>query len=586
MLLVPRKPFLFAVGGKPMISVPHGLDDANGPKPISCDITQITDDCFHIDYVIEVCLTDCTNATGQVAGAVAGVAGALASPSWLSLRFVMSHDIDEYGYSTLGWQGKIICKSDILFKGGPDSLRGAVTPLPLPGFLRKSHYAVSADGLALEFNISDTEMYMTPPPGAVKASGTKTVSTPNGAKFMIDVNLRLEGRKDMNKKDLMEMAVAIAYDNVQRSSPIDLRGQTVLLKASFEEEMYGPGVSVHIQTIANNPLKTVKAQKTGGTLGRILGGFGFGAEVGKVAFEKLIRKTEGRRSPGEIIDTFNFGGDPLGSHKDAPMFMTYGNHGYLPLINLVASTFNDPCLQRSLSLPSQQVTDSTLRSTSIPGGTQLKNLLTPIGIFGRPQQSSVAPILGGISDGIQRGEVLASQDVSTISIVRDIDLFDDVAGDLFVAAETVNGVWDEYFCQFAYFKDTGKRAFPAMQSGGGTAFVQLHDTTTTVKVQWMGKKIGEPPAIPNAESLDTNLVFLDSFKNYPNVEIVGDGTLAYTQSGEYTYGVLDPDALEEQWPIPPWLNQDQGGLDSQRYAMAINDDVAVEAAGQIVGVGA
>lgn len=599
MLLVPRRAFSMSVGGREMIAVSaidadgNALDDANGPKPISCDISQITESTFKIDYAIEVCLTDCDNLSALRNN---GNRGAAVRPEWLSMRYTMSHDINEEGYSTISVDGGLTCKSSLLASGGPDTLRGMVTPLPIPGFKRHSKYTISADGLTLHFSITDTEMYITPPPGTVKARGTHTVSTPNGGKFIIDVNLTLEGRKETPKKDLLQMAVAIAYDRVERSTPATLKGMTILAQGSFTDEMYGPGVTVHLQAIANGPKVIREQKKASAALKSILNTATFGTTA---MLDALFseQKKQGDREIKKIIDNFEFGGDPLGSSRNAPILMTFGERGYLPFLYLIASGFNDPCLLQMVSLPAQEVGVKTglinQAIKSVKGG-----LINPaaannnLNTGGDAGLKTAGEVLNANAANLQKGVVSANvaslSDSSTISIASSLEAFSDTGDSPYVAAETTSGVWEYHAVKYSYHRDTGKRAMPAMQAGATVAYPKIHDDVMTIKVQWVVKKTGEPPTIPNPEPADDNYVLLDAIEGYPSVDVAGDGeSVQYTHEGEYLYGVVDWTEVDKDWPIPPWLAINRSELEAIKLGEAIDGSTAGNAAeGQLKTVGA
>jgi hypothetical protein len=436
MLLQPRKAFLYQAtdnnGVVDLLRVDAGgdgqaLDADNGPKPVSCDIIQVSEGTWIIDYVIDVAVQDCT-----------------ASQLFASNRFETTHDIDAKGYSTITTLGKVFVRSDM--RKSPDALRWVVTP-PLPkGFKRKSMYQIHEDGLSMLYRITDTEMYLAPPLNAVEATGRFTITAvPPGAILWAQCDVRLEGRKNMPKRQLMETAILIAlrrleaggaardpikgkpwveggsvseelYDNVvevQLKGRI-LAGTTVLKEGDQYNLFYGfwtgflgaaQGAFVPGQALAAGPLaanwsaKKIMSADLGTTLNSVRDSIADAIRRAKAAAglaagdkqsdDKIARPRGPGDKPGEngadkapaapfasfegtLLD--RFGALPEGSDQDGTV--DPGLRGNLNFMTFVAAAFRDPC-----------VADAALRNVPRPpvkgggGGGQGVPVTVPIGNF-------------------------------------------------------------------------------------------------------------------------------------------------------------------------------------------------------------
>jgi len=202
MLWQPRKPLNFEVDGDSVIAVLGGLDSNNGPKPTAVEVTQVTDRTFRIEWEVEVALGGCDEVVQK----------------WASNRWEQEHAIDERGYSMFTTTGVVWVRSDMLIN--PDGLRG-ITPPPLHRDFRRTYdFRLQKDGLALHYRIHDTQEYLLPPKGCVKAEFKRGVETINGGAWTAVVKLGLEGFKGMPKKQLINTAVVMAIDGINSLRPI------------------------------------------------------------------------------------------------------------------------------------------------------------------------------------------------------------------------------------------------------------------------------------------------------------------------------------------------------------------------------
>jgi hypothetical protein len=272
-LLRPRRPFKYSQvdeGGETVLLEATADTEAdNGPKPVSCTITQMADRTWRIEWEIDVAVQDCT-----------------AYQEFASNRFETTHDLDEKGYSTVTTLGRVFVRSDM--KRSPDALRPVITP-PVPkGFRRKSMYQVAEDGLSMAYKFTDQEFYLAPPKNAVVAKGRFSITTvPPGAVMWAQVDVHLEGKKDMPKKQLMESAVLLALRRLEFADLVadPIRGKPFVEGGSMSEELWDNVVDVTLRGRIRVGSRLVGGNDQfqfarGFWKGIFSGAFGIGANIG------------------------------------------------------------------------------------------------------------------------------------------------------------------------------------------------------------------------------------------------------------------------------------------------------------------
>ncbi len=261
-LLTPRKRLQVLTNGIDLIPPPQILgastvigtvDAKNGPQPQHCNITQLTNSTFWLNYRIVAHYVEIPkkDSGGNTLRPFVNNPG---NPV-LSNRWSETVDLDNCQFSRRTRQGRIFVRSDNIFAASPDALRSAMAVTGVPkGFLRESSsYTISPDGLALQYRITDQEQFKMPPSPAFEAEGTYTESSvsPNGAKRIGQVQLRLKGDKFTPQRDLYQTAVSVAAAKAFLPAAT-LNGQAyqVALIQSFaiRVNMYQNEVECNIQT--------------------------------------------------------------------------------------------------------------------------------------------------------------------------------------------------------------------------------------------------------------------------------------------------------------------------------------------------
>jgi hypothetical protein len=172
----------------------------NGPKVKIFNVTQVVGDTsLRVEVEFEICKLEC-DALGNCSN-TSGV---------LSNRWSCIDEIDQNFYTTRTFQGKLRTVSSRI---NANSFRDYVVPPLQPGMRRQSmEFAVSTDGLHLEYTIVDREVAFAPPAPATSWSMSHTESATRQGElgFFSEVNVTLGGDRLCDPKLLISIAVAIA----------------------------------------------------------------------------------------------------------------------------------------------------------------------------------------------------------------------------------------------------------------------------------------------------------------------------------------------------------------------------------------
>lgn len=261
MLLSPRRPLSFSVGGDTLFSVGNlaaatAIDAKNGPKPLHCTITRITDASYLVDYAIECHVNQCgTSSAGQ--------------PNYVSHRWTETIDIDRHAMSKKTRVGRVIARSDMVTNADL-ALRGLVSSPLEPDMQRiSSQYTLSPDGLQLSYQFVDEEQYIAPPSPASEAEGEYSESTNDGAVRYGEVRLMLRAAKLTSKGILLARCLQIAVSKLQMAGGVaigqfdnntaDPRKNTMLVIGTIRENLYRNEVEVRVRAM----LKTMTVRRAG-----------------------------------------------------------------------------------------------------------------------------------------------------------------------------------------------------------------------------------------------------------------------------------------------------------------------------------
>ena len=242
-LLAHRKRLSIVFNGTDLVpakqtGITGDVDAMNGPRPMSCDITQLTNTTFFIRYRIVAHYWESHDESPNVP--VPNNPG----NNVLYNRWSESQEIDGRGFSRRVREGKFVIRSDNRAGQIADTFRSQMAVVGVPtGFLRESSsYTVDPSGLGLAYRIVDQEVFKQPPNPAFEAVGSYTESfARGGASRFGEVRVNLKAAKGVFQRVLLDVAVAVA------SSKIGANGAVAVFEnSSVTVNMYDNEVSVHL----------------------------------------------------------------------------------------------------------------------------------------------------------------------------------------------------------------------------------------------------------------------------------------------------------------------------------------------------
>lgn len=232
---------------------PTGKDLNNGPKVRVIGLTQITGDTLiRAELEFEICKMEC-DPNGSLYNA-SGV---------LSNRWTVSDDIDNNRQTTRTWSGTLRTMTSVV---NANSFRGLVVPKLQEGFRRDSmHFLVSEDGLSLQYQVTDREIAYSAPSPATSwdLSTTERVERSGQNHNYVDVDVRLSGDRNVDKKRLVQLATAIADAKVFGGNK--QRNNAFVESISYTDTYGDNGSSIALR------LTAIRTGRPGGNDGAIFG---------------------------------------------------------------------------------------------------------------------------------------------------------------------------------------------------------------------------------------------------------------------------------------------------------------------------
>lgn len=513
-LLVPRRVLSFQFNGIELIPRITGLrgyvDAQNGPKPQFCSITPVTNETFLLQYHIIAHYWECPSIDPDEDPLVAN----RASGPVLFNRWTERVEIDDKNYSKRTREGKFMIRSDNPQGLTVDRLRAEMVSVGVPqGFLRESsEYAVTPDGLALEYRVVDQEVFILPPAPAFKAEGEYIeTSTRFDAKRHGEVRVHLVGDKKADKAKLLEKAVQIGASKLYTRNFANNTFLGVLEYATFKIELYENDVEIRFRALLN-------PDSDNSGRGRIQELWGF--RLDKIAETPLS-------TAGTI----------------APAYTLRGN---VPLL-LQAAAYYDPCLQQRLNCSTGQFNFGLAPGTAgaireNPGASSAASPIAP----DNPQIcTQLAPGAG----------------MATLTAISP----DDFQARYLRLSTFDRSIWTDYVVQNRYEGDGHRYMLPVARAAGTTgtgpaAFVTLAAPTLLWIADWTATRTLNKPLIPRATLPDSNWVLMDQHLEPDMVTVGPDGvTPIYRISGAYVYGHREPESdisANVAFGRPPWLTDD------------------------------
>lgn len=255
-LLKPRLPFVMTVDGNELISV-GAPDIAGGPYPRDLHIKQITgNNIMMVNFRIDCHRQDCIQELQEV----------------VSNRYEISHEYDQNAYCTRRVSGQLVANGILVGRTiDRSAVRAFVVPALPHGWVRESmSFMPRSDGLRLNYQIVDKEVYRVPPTragdpdrvGATKAQASFTLRSGHwGVTSFADISVVLEGSKATPKHIITKQAFAIALSRTRLQVPPGQQaedfGPDILEQVSVTEELFENKVSLNLT------VRKVKEMKVG-----------------------------------------------------------------------------------------------------------------------------------------------------------------------------------------------------------------------------------------------------------------------------------------------------------------------------------
>ena len=205
-------------------TVPGQVDAKNGPQPKFCSILQATNTTFIISFHVIAHYWE--NLKIQDSASQLQLTKNDTGGNCISNRWSETVELDDCMQSTRTREGTFIIRSDNAGAVLADQLRSQMAVVGIPaGFLRESaRYGVSKDGLSINYNIVDKEVFKMPPrlgpsssartayraSGKYRETGVKYAAVRYG-----EVQLRLRGANDVPQGDLLNAALALVVVKIR-----------------------------------------------------------------------------------------------------------------------------------------------------------------------------------------------------------------------------------------------------------------------------------------------------------------------------------------------------------------------------------
>lgn len=339
-LLTPQKPLRVNYNGVDIVprkvaGLPGAMsvDAMNGPKPQLFNAMQLTNTTFLVNWKVVAHYWECNRYENDPRTLI----NQRTSPV-LYNRWTETVEIDNRNFSTISRKGKFVIRSDNHELQIVDMYRDqfAVLATP-PNFLRVRHsYTVSPDGLGIEYDIQDREVFKMPPQPAFEAEGKYTETAPvrgqafrfgeawvrmkgqNNRGFVLPLNIPLVTNLGRGgQQGLLNIAISVVTSKVLIQGVANQRG-TIDLPEQFQitTNMYDNEVEVRMRAILMPSGGT--AAENNRRIQRIPG------------FTNVTRLT---------VTPFS---EPGGPSAIRPTYLARGSAGRV----LQAAAFFDPCLSK------------------------------------------------------------------------------------------------------------------------------------------------------------------------------------------------------------------------------------------------
>lgn len=495
-----RKPFIYSINPVEQIRVSSGVDDKLGPMPLATTVTEATSGTFLVETGMVVHLANCQRSCGGRVTAISSIA---------SCRWTQTESFDQNWFSHLSTKGRLVVRSSLLLSA--DNFRGFATPGLLPDYQRQSAtYTLSPDGLTLDFEFEDQEVFRLPPFPASKVTGVFSVNVENpGVNRIGTVALTLEGTKGFSTKSLLDrgfsMAVAkLRADGLQNDV-------TPIWWGQFDEDLFNNRVSLRVSA----KLAPIRARPPA---------------------------APDPTAPLPVMPSAGWGTQGLAFNQPgiAPPIRSR-------LAGLLTAAFRDPCACAAAVAPAPGAPVMGTAEASAAAAA-LFEATASLPTSGLPHLTNSPGQTGNYTTNpaIVNPQPLAPAASITVAplppaqspaVVRDA------------------APYDVYQIRTTTIYDTGKVLLPGTGVGANGAvgkIVTAHGGMMVLETVWVAGRTGKPPQLPAFQSPNSNFVPLVGRVVAKEVTPCADGgNLTYLVSGWYRHAVLDPRKMRLAAPVPP-----------------------------------
>lgn len=258
-LLRPRRALSVKFNGTELIPIVDDIDgdvdSANGPKPVSCNLTELTNTTFLMSYHITAQYVE--NQFIQYNGIP--IYANRSGNNAIANRWSETLEYNNRNFVTRTREGKCFIRSDNKSAFIADDLLVPMCVVGVPsGCLRAaSKYTVDPSGLAVSYNIVDKEVYKKPPFPAYEADGEYTESVGRAAaRIFGQVRVHLKGDRLSNGAGLIDAAISVGGVRLfRRGKQIDpnRKGFVVLESASLRVSLYDNDVEFFCRAAMSAP---------------------------------------------------------------------------------------------------------------------------------------------------------------------------------------------------------------------------------------------------------------------------------------------------------------------------------------------
>ncbi len=233
------------------------VDAENGPKPQDCSIMHLYNNMFYIAFTIHASYWE--NFRRREIGSD-DIPPAIDNPAGNNVlfnRWSEAIEINECNFTSRVRNGKFKIRSDNVNGFVADQLRRQMAVVGVPkGFIRhSSKYTVTPDGLAIQYQLEDREVFKLPPFPTYKATGEYyETGGKNDATRFIEARVRLEAAPDTPQTSVLNMCMAVVGSKIGISSVNQVVGNNfakptsvIAIGASVRIGMYENWVEVWLK---------------------------------------------------------------------------------------------------------------------------------------------------------------------------------------------------------------------------------------------------------------------------------------------------------------------------------------------------